>query len=205
MPAVITKYFDYGAKEIDFLKSVDPVLGEAMERLGKVERVIMPELFTALMHAIVGQLISAKAARTIWERMQERLGEITPANLAVQAAEAIQGCGMTMKKAVCIKNIAQTIAQGDFPLNELRQLPDSEVIKRLTGLKGVGKWTAEMLLIHALERPDIVSWGDIAVRRGMMKLYGLDSLTKEQFDGYRRRYSPYGSVASIYLWNLSFE
>lgn len=205
MPAVITKYFEYGQKEIDYLKSVDPVLGEAMLRLGKIERVIMPELFTALMNAIVGQLISAKAARTIWERMQERLGEITPANLAAQSVEDIQGCGMTMKKAVCIKTIAQTIALGDFQLEELKQLPDAEVIKRLMTLKGVGKWTAEMLLIHALERPDIISWGDIAVRRGMMKLYGLDSITKEQFDGYSLQYSPYGSIASIYLWDLSFD
>jgi DNA-3-methyladenine glycosylase II len=205
VPTVKTKYFEYGQKEIDYLKSVDPVLGDAMLRLGKVERIIMPDLFTALINAIVGQLISAKAAHTIWMRIQERLGEITPSNLSNQAADDIQGCGMTMKKAECIRTIAETIAQGAFSLVELQQLPDAEVIKKLMILKGVGKWTAEMLLIHAMERQDVVSRGDIAIRRGMMKLYGLQSINKEQFDEYRTRYSPHGSVASIYLWKLSFE
>lgn len=205
MPMATTKYFEYGQTEIDFLSGADPVLGEAIQRLGRIERVTMPDPFTALIHAIVGQLISAKAAHTIWERMRDRLGPITPANLAGQRTETIQSCGMTMKKAACITDIAQAISTGAFSLEELRELADAEVIQRLMTLKGIGRWTAEMLLIHAMERGDIVSWGDIAIRRGMMKLYGLPSLTKEQFDAYRQRYSPHGSVASIYLWRLSFE
>ncbi|MEK4511429.1 DNA-3-methyladenine glycosylase family protein [Paenibacillus sp. FSL K6-2524] len=205
MSKVITKYYDYGQEEIDYLNSVDETLGTAMKRLGKIERAIIPDLFTALVYAIVGQLISVKAVRTIWARMQERFGEISAHNLAMQTADDIQGCGMTMKKAVCIHQIAQTIAQGDFNLNELNEFSDQEVIKKLTMLNGIGKWTAEMMLINSMERPNIVSWGDIAIRRGMMKLYGLDSLSKEQFDQYCLRYSPFGSVASIYLWELSFE
>lgn len=187
------------------MKSVDEALGAAMSRLGIVERIIMPDLFTSLVYAIVGQLISAKAVHTIWERMQVRLGEISPSNIANHTADQIQSCGITMKKAVCIKSIAESIIQGEIQLEELNRLSDAEVIKQLMTLKGVGKWTAEMLLIHAMERPDVVSWGDIAIRRGMMKLYGLQDLTKEQFDTYRLRYSPYGSVASIYLWTLSME
>ncbi|RUT48282.1 DNA-3-methyladenine glycosylase 2 family protein [Paenibacillus anaericanus] len=205
MSKVITKYYDYGQEEIDYLNSVDETLGTAMKRLGKIERAIIPDLFTALVYAIVGQLISVKAVRTIWARMQERFGEISAHNLAMQTADDIQGCGMTMKKAVCIHQIAQTIAQGDFNLNELNEFSDQEVIKKLTMLNGIGKWTAEMMLINSMERPNIVSWGDIAIRRGMMKLYGLNSLSKEQFDQYCLRYSPFGSVASIYLWELSFE
>ncbi|OME80799.1 DNA-3-methyladenine glycosidase [Paenibacillus sp. FSL A5-0031] len=205
MQTIQTKLFDYGQAEIDYLKSVDEALGAAMSRLGKVERIIMPDLFTSLVYAIVGQLISAKAVHTIWERMQVRLGEISPSNIANQTADYIQSCGITMKKAVCIKSIAESIVQGEIRLEELNRLSDAEVIKQLMSLKGVGKWTAEMLLIHAMERPDVVSWGDIAIRRGMMKLYGLQDLTKEQFDTYRLRYSPYGSVASIYLWTLSME
>ena len=73
----------------------------------------------------------------------------------------------------------------------------------LSALDGVGVWTAEMLLIFSLQRPDVVSWGDLAIRRGMMALYGLNSLTRTQFDNYRKRYSPYGSVASLYLWALA--
>jgi DNA-3-methyladenine glycosylase II len=205
MRTVITKYYNYGQDEIDYLKSVDETLGVAMSRLGKVERVIIPDLFTALVYAIVGQLISVKAAQTVWARMQDQFGEISPSNIAIQTTDDIQRCGMTLKKAVCIHHIAQMIIQGAFSLDELYDLSDSEVIKRLMTLNGVGKWTAEMLLINSMERRDVVSWGDIAIRRGMMKLYGLSIITKEQFDQYRLRYSPLGSVASIYLWEISFE
>jgi DNA-3-methyladenine glycosylase II len=202
---VITKFFEYGQAEIDYLGKVDPELGAAMARMGKVERVIIPDLFTALIYAIVGQLISVKAVRTIWTRMQAQFGEITPQQLAMHTADEIQGCGMTMKKAICIHDIANLVAQGDCKLEALYGLSDQEVIQRLMQLKGIGKWTAEMMLINCMERPDVVSWGDIAIRRGMMKLYGLNTLTKEQFEQYRLQYSPLGSVASIYLWEISFQ
>lgn len=203
MRIIKTKFFDYGQAEIDYLTAADGTLGAAMSRLGKVERIVMPDLFEALVYAIVGQLISAKASHTIWGRLLERFGEISPAHLAGQSADEIQRCGMTMRKAACIRQIAHLIAQGEFHLDELHHLPDSDVIRKLMTLNGVGRWTAEMLLLNAMERPDIVSWGDIAIRRGMMKLYGLQSITKAQFNQYRLRYSPYGSVASIYLWELS--
>lgn len=205
MAILTTKFFDYGREETDYLINADKALGAAIKRMGKVERVVIPDLFTALVHAIVAQLISAKAVRTIWDRMVSRFGEITPLHLAAQTADSIQSCGITMKKALCIRHIAQTVASGACWLDELKELPDAEVIKKLTALDGVGRWTAEMLLIHALERRDVVSWGDIAIRRGMMKLYGLQTITKEQFETYRHPYSPYGSVASIYLWEISFE
>lgn len=205
MSQMTTKLFEYGRTEIDHLKLADRKLGLAIERLGQVERTVFPDLFASLIHAVVGQLISAKAVHTIWNRMEQRLGAITPGNLAILSADDIQSCGLTMKKATCIHALATQIAQGAFSLEELRYLPDEAVIEALVKQHGVGRWTAEMVLIHGLERPDVVSWGDIAIRRGMMKLYGLDRLTKAQFDDCRHRYSPYGSVASIYLWQIAFE
>ncbi|MEO3945616.1 DNA-3-methyladenine glycosylase 2 family protein [Gorillibacterium sp. CAU 1737] len=205
MGTVQTKLFEYSSEEMNHLMKADPVLGEAMARIGKIERVVMPDLFAALLYAIVGQRISVKAAHTIWERIQERFGEITPGNLAAQTIEDIQRCGMTRKQAEALHAIAQVIACGTFSLDELKEMPDEEAIERLTALKGIGRWTGEMVLIHSLERRDVVSWGDIAIRRGMMRLYGLPSLTREQFDEYRCRYSPCGSLASLYLWAISAE
>ena len=77
------------------------------------------------------------------------------------------------------------------------------MIQSLCKQSGIGRWTAEMLLIFSLMRPDVVSFGDLAIRRGMIYLYGLQGLTKKQFDIYKKRYSPYGSTASLYLWAMS--
>lgn len=199
------KWLAYGDREIEYLKQADPELGKAIERIGRLEREVIPDLFTALVNAIIGQLISVKAAQTVWYRMQQKFGVITPEKLASHTPDDIQSCGMSMKKAVCIHTIAQSIATGEWGIEALRDLPDEEVIRQLSGLNGIGRWTAEMLLIHSMERPDVVSWGDIAIRRGMMRLYNLQELPRQSFEEYRRRYSPYGTVASIYLWALSSE
>lgn len=204
MYMVRTKTFEYGDKEMNYLKNVDPLLGGVIDRMGKIDRVIIPELFPALIYAVIGQQISIKAAKTIWTRFQERF-EITPAYLAQVEIEEIAGCGMQSTKAKYIRGIAETVTRGDFALESLYPLTDKEVIKKLSTLNGIGVWTAEMLLLNCMERPDIISYGDIAIRRGIMMLYGLSALTKEQFAEYKNRYSPYGSVASIYLWRLSYD
>ena len=201
---VRTKIFEYGTREMEYLKQADTELGVAIDRIGKVERVIIPDLFPALIYVVIGQQISLKAARTVWARMQEHFTEVIPEVLAGASIEEIQALGMPTKRAGYIKSIAHTIAGGDFSLDSLYRLPDQEVIRELSKLKGIGVWTAEMLLLNSMERPDIVSFGDIAIRRGMMMLYGLDSLSREQFEVYRSRYSPFGSVASIYLWRVSY-
>jgi DNA-3-methyladenine glycosylase II len=197
--------FKYGDTEINYLKRVDSALGNAIDRLGKLEREIMPDLFTALIYAIVGQQISTKAVATIWKRMLEKFTDITPESMLKAEVEEIQQCGMSTRKVQYIKSVSETIASGKLKLSELYNLSDDEVVERLSSLNGVGIWTAEMLMLHSMERPDVVSFGDIAIRRGMMKLYGLESLSRKQFQVYRSRYSPYGSVASIYLWKLSHE
>ncbi len=192
-------------KKLAHLKKADPVLGAAIERLGRVERTVIPDLFQALVYAVIGQQVSAKAAQTVWCRLQEKIGGITPCKIAKASEQEIQQCGMTLRKAGYIKAAAKMVNEGSFKMEELKDLKDSEVIKKLSSLKGIGVWTAEMLLLNSMERPDIVSRGDMAILRGMTKLYGHPEITKEQFEEYKSRYSPYGSVASIYLWRLSFE
>jgi DNA-3-methyladenine glycosylase II len=195
--------FRYGSTEIDHLRARDKKLGQAIEEIGMIERRVIPDIFTALVASVAGQQVSAKAAETVWGRMENRFGTITPDNIAAVTAEDIQQCGMSMRKAKYIKGIGDAVARGDPDLAALPALADDEVIARLTVLDGVGVWTAEMMLIFSMQRPDVVSWGDFAIRRGMMRLYGKETLDRAAFDRYRRRYSPCGSVASLYLWEIS--
>lgn len=199
------RIFNYGQKEIDYLRKKDKKLCSAIDRIGRIEREVIPDLFTALVNSIVGQQISAKAAETVWNRVTGKLGEITPGTIAEIPADRIQQCGLSHRKVQYIKGIGQAVLDGRIDLELLKRSEDAGVISCLSSLNGIGKWTAEMLLIFSMERPDVVSWGDLAIQRGMMKLYGLKTLTKEQFDRYAKRYSPYGTVASLYLWEISRE
>ena len=197
--------FQYGKEEIDHLKSRDKKLGRAIGRIGMIERQVMPDLFKALVHSVVAQQISSKAAATVWGRLCGKLSDVTPRNVASTEVSEIQKCGLSMRKATYIKGIGEAAFRGDLDLLELREIPDDGIIEKLSSLPGIGVWTAEMLLIFSLCRPDVVSWGDLAIRRGMMNLYGLKELSKKQFDRFRKRYSPCGSVASLYLWALSVK
>ena len=205
MKTVQTKLFNYGEKEMKYLKGMDPLLGDEIERLGMIERMIIPDLFPALIYAVIGQQISQKASRTIWGRMQEKFDEITSEFIANVPLEDIRQCGMPASKAGYIKGIAEKIANKEFDLNSLYDLPDSEAIKKLSTLNGIGVWTAETLLLNSMERPNVISYGDISIRRGIMKLYNLSELKREQFNVYKNRYAPYASVASLYLWKISYE
>lgn len=198
-------YFSYGQAEIEYLRHCDRKLGRVIDDIGIIERQVTPDLFMALVKNIVAQQISRKAADTVWSRLCDKFVEITPHSIAGAHVSAIQKCGLSMRKAGYIKGIGEATVCGELNLLELNEMPDNEIIKRLSSLRGIGVWTAEMLLIFSLCRPDVVSWGDLAIRHGMMNLYGLKELTKEQFDRYRKRYSPCGSVASLYLWALSVK
>ncbi|MDD5143198.1 DNA-3-methyladenine glycosylase [Methanoregula sp.] len=197
------KKFRYGRTEIDHLKNRDRHLGAAIDEIGMIEREVRPDLFTALVASVASQQISAKAAETVWQRMEERLKTITPSSIAGATPEEIQQCGMSMRKAGYIKGIGVAVTNGSLDLAGLHELSDDDVIARLSALNGVGIWTAEMLLIFSMERPDVLSWGDLAIRRGMIHLYGKSTIDRPAFERYRKRYSPYGSVASLYLWELS--
>lgn len=195
--------FEYGQAELDHLRRKDKRLGRVIDSAGMLSAEMNPDLFTALVSSVVGQQISGKAAVTVWNRVVERFGEITPSRLDRASLEDIQSCGMSFRKAEYVKGIAEACAHGGLDLEGLKELPDEDVIRALVSLKGIGPWTAEMMLIFSLGRRDVVSWGDLAIRRGMMSLYGLESMTRQEFDRYRSRYTPYGSVASLYIWELA--
>lgn len=195
--------FPYSQKELDYLAARDPLLGGVIRRVGVIERTVEEDVFSAVVHHIIGQQISMKAQETVWRRLQELLGEVTPDTLAAADIEAVKGCGMTYRKADYIRDFAAKVQSGEFDAEALRQMEDGAAVKTLSALHGIGEWTAEMLLLFCLQRPNVLSYGDLGIRRGMMKLYGWDTMTKAQFDECRERYSPYGSVASFYLWAVN--
>lgn len=197
------QYFPYGEQEIAYLKSKDKRLAEVIDKVGMVKRRVIPDLFAALVHSIVGQQISTKAHETIWQKMADALGEVTPENVLVLSPEALQAFGITFKKVDYIRAAAQKIVSDEFNIHSLRSMSDAEVCAKLSELDGIGVWTAEMLMLHSLQRPDVLSFGDLAVQRGLRMLYHHRKITRTLFEKYRRRYSPYGSVACIYLWAVS--
>lgn len=196
-------YFKYGEEEIDYLKKRDEKLAIEIDKIGMVKREINKDLFSALIESIIGQQISTKAAITVTNRFIDLVGKFTPENIEKVELESVQKCGMSLRKASYIKGIAHAAIKEEIDFKNLHKLSDDGVIKQLTLLKGIGEWTAEMILIHSLERPDILSYKDLGIRRGIMRLHGLEELSKKEFEIYRKIYSPYGTVASIYLWEIS--
>ena len=196
-------YFQYGDKETEYLKKKDKTLGEVIEKIGHIEREVDSDLFSSVIHHIIGQQISTKAQETIWRRMKEQFGEVTAESISAADIPKLQSFGMTFRKAEYIKDFAEKVQSGAFDLAEISRLPDKEAIKMLTTLKGIGVWTGEMILLFCLQRPDIFSFDDLAIQRGLRMVYHHRKIDRKLFEKYRRRFSPYCSVASLYLWAVA--
>ena len=196
-------YFKYGEKEISYLKNKDKKLAEVIEKVGLIERETDPELFSALVHHIVEQQISTKAQATIWERMNNFLGSITPETILNASIEEIRSFGISLRKVEYIKDFAEKVHTGGFDIEAAEKMEDDELIKYLTTLKGVGVWTAEMILLFCLQRPNVFSFDDLAIQRGLRMVYHHRKIDRKLFEKYRRRFTPYCSVASLYLWAVS--
>ena len=200
----MTRYFEYGNTEVEYLKSRDRKLAAAIDAVGHVYRQMEEgDLFSGVVHHIIGQQVSSAAQATVWARMLENLGEVTPAAVSGASIEELQSCGTTFKKAGYIKGFADKVVSGEFDIEAVEHMEDAQAIASLSSLEGIGTWTAEMLLLFNLGRPDILSFGDLAIHRGMRMVYHHRKVTREMFERCRRRYSPYGSVASLYLWAIS--
>lgn len=195
--------FYYDEEAIRHLKAKDPILGAIIDRIGPIERPIDVDLFSALINNIVGQQISMKAQETVWKRILAAFGAIKPENLCRVSVEEIQQCGLSTRKATYIREAAEKVLSGACDLEALKDKSDHEVIAELSQLRGIGKWTAEMLLIFSMGRQDVLSWDDLAIHRGLRMVYHHRKITKQLFQKYKRRYAPYGSVASLYLWEVS--
>ena len=196
-------YFDYGENEITYLRNKDKKLSEVIDQIGMIEREVDTDLFSAVVHHIIGQQISTKAQATIWQRMKETLGEVNAETILSADISKLQSLGMTFHKAEYITDFARKVHEGVFDLETVAQMSDEAAIKELASLKGIGVWTAEMILLFCLQRPDIFSYDDLAIQRGLRMVYHHRKIDRKLFEKYRRRFSPYCSVASLYLWAVA--
>lgn len=196
-------YFAYGEAELDYLRKKDKRLAAVIDRVGHIDRAVDPDLFSSVIHHIIGQQISTKAQATIWQRMQDALGEVNAETVLAAGVPRLQSLGMTFRKAEYITDFAGKIHTGAFDLDTVEHMSDEDAIRELSALKGIGVWTAEMILLFCMQRPDIFSYDDLAIQRGLRMVYHHRSIDRKLFEKYRRRFSPYGSVASLYLWAVA--
>ena len=196
-------YFEYGTKEIEYLKNRDKLLGEVIDKIGHIYRVVDIDLFSSVIHHIIGQQISVVAQATIWKRLCGSIGKVSAKNICGISRDDLQKLGMTFRKSDYIKDFAEKVFSGEFDIEALNNMTDEDVIKELSALKGIGAWTAEMIMTFCMQRPNVISFGDLAIHRGMRMLYHHRNIDKKKFEKLTRRYSPYATVASLYLWAIA--
>lgn len=195
--------FEYGTKEIEYLKQKDEKMRAVIEAVGLVEREIDPDLFSSVVHHIIGQQISTKAQATIWKRMRDDLGIVNAETILEAGEEKLQSFGITFRKAGYITDFAMKICDNEFDLEGIWEKSDQQAIEELASLKGIGVWTAEMILLFCMQRPNVFSFDDLAIQRGLRMVYHHRKIDRKLFEKYRRRFSPYCSVASLYLWAVA--
>ena len=146
-------YFEYDETEVAYLRQRDARLAEVIDRVGHVEREVDPDLFSSVVHHIVGQQISTKAQATIWARLRGGLGAVNAQTVLAAGVPKLQSFGMTFRKAEYITDFAEKVASGAFDIDAVQHMPDEDAIRALSSLKGIGVWTAEMILLFCLQRP----------------------------------------------------
>ena len=196
-------FFQYGEREITYLAGRDKRLGQAIEKIGHIDREVDSDIFSAIVHHILGQQISTAAQATVWNRLLYTVGSVSADSLTALGRERLQQVGTTYKKADYILDLAEQVRRGTLDPEQLWSLSDEDVIRELTKLKGVGVWTAEMILLFCLQRPNVFSFDDLAIQRGLRMLYHHRRIDRKLFEKYRRRFSPCCSVASLYLWAIA--
>ena len=195
-------------KALEHLKSVDPVLEGLMDRIGPITiRARRLPVFQSLIEAIIYQQLNGKAASTILGRFKALFGDgsfPTAEQVLAMELERLRSAGLSRPKANYIRGISESAAAGTLPtLRQCGELEDAEIVERLTELKGVGRWTAEMFLIFSLGRPDVLPVHDFGVRRGFQLAYRKRKLPEpEQLARFGEKWRPYRTIAAMYLWRV---
>jgi DNA-3-methyladenine glycosylase II len=200
------------AKARKHLAAADPTMAALIERVGKIDLATRlrrrkeerpADAYGALLRAIVGQQLSTKAARTIYLRVLDLFDGTTPSpeQLLEAREQDLRACGLSGRKTEYVRDLAAHVLDGELELDRLDELGDEEVIEEIVAVRGLGRWTAEMFLLFHLERPDVLSGGDLGIRKAVQVEYGLKEMpppTRVLEIG--EPWRPYRSLASLYLW-----
>ena len=194
------------------LAATGPEMAALIERIGEIDLGTRlrrrqeerpADAYGALLRAIVGQQLSTKAARTIYLRVLDLFGGTTPSpeQLLEASEEDLRGCGLSGRKTEYVRDLARHVLSGELELDRLEQLEDEQVIEEIVAVRGLGRWTAEMFLLFHLQRPDVLSGGDLGIRKAVQVEYGLEEMpTPTRVLEIGERWRPHRSLASLYLW-----
>lgn len=191
---------------LNHFRIADPTLFSVLENIPNKHQLTSkksPDIFSDLIESVICQQLSNKAGATIFERFRALFPNkiVTPKKALAMPDEKIRKTGPSWSKISYIKNIARAVVSGDLNLKTIDAKDDESVIAELTKIKGIGRWTAEMFLMFTLGRPDIFSYGDLGLRKAMMKLYGLKKEpTVKQMEKLTNRWKPYRTYAARILW-----
>jgi len=199
------------SKAAQALAASDPVIAALIERIGPMSiaerrrrRGQTPDdAYGALLRAVVGQQLSTKAARTIYERVIALFDgeDPSPERLIAADEKALRGAGLSGRKVEYLRDLAAHVISGELELDRFDQLSDDEVIAELTAVRGLGRWTAEMFLMFHLGRPDVVSGGDLGIRRAIQIEYGMAVMpTADEVVERAEPWRPHRTLACVYLW-----
>ena len=197
---------DPWAEAIEHLRGLDEHWAELIERIGPCALRPRPDRFGTLVRAIIGQQISSRAATSIDARLRLLGGDPhAPGPLLALGEEGLRSAGISGVKSRYILNLSEAVASGRVPIGEFHGWDDDAIVASLTSIKGVGVWTAEMFLIFALNRPDVLPAGDLGVRAALRDRHGLPDLPKPQAcRELTETWRPFRSIAIWYLWR-SFD
>lgn len=173
------------------------------QRFGLIHQQLDDDIFRSITYSIVGQMLSNKAAAVIWARICGQVQIIDPESFVKLGEEKLRSCGISKNKASYILAFSKSVLNKEINLDSIRNLETNEVITKLIKMKGVGQWTAEMIAMFTLGRPNVWSFGDVALKSGIMKAKNYKTLSKKRFDSLKKRYSPYCSYAALYFYRLN--
>ena len=187
---------------IEHLRRNDPILSEIIRRVGDYGIQFREPGFDTLVRSIVYQQLSGRVASVIFGRLAKAAGDpLTPENILKLRPARMRALGLSKQKTLYIRDLARHTRDGKLVFEELAALQDSLVIERLTQVKGIGVWTAHMFLIFALRRTDVLPTGDLGIRNAMRKAYAkAEPPSPAEMETMAKRWRPYCSVASWYLW-----